>query len=93
VGDRDAARTHYEQVLANLKGGDADLPEVAEAKAYVSNPPQPTWSGDSRVVGGGVALIGLAASIAIYRRMRRGATALAPVSVQARRDKRRTRRR
>jgi hypothetical protein len=56
VGDEPTKRRHYEQLLANYNGADADRPELAEAKANLDKGREPAASPLNRLIA--IALAG-----------------------------------
>ena len=81
LGDQAAARRRYRELLANLDGADADLPELAEARTALerlerSEPRLPSRALVWLAVGGlAVAALGLSAGLAWRARRRpKGAT-------------------
>jgi tetratricopeptide (TPR) repeat protein len=93
MGDSTTARRQYEQLLANYDGADADLPDLAETRAYLEKGrgPAPTAPPLSPVVvalaGGAMLVIAL-----LWMRRRTRARGLAPQKTGPRRKTQRTRR-
>jgi len=69
LGEIDASRRHYRELLANFNQADADLPELEEARRALENPSRPTARYLLALLG--VMAIALAAALTVARSRRR----------------------
>jgi tetratricopeptide (TPR) repeat protein len=70
LGHSDAARGHYEQLLANLSKADADVAEVAEARTYLATASSAAWISTPLLWTGGAIAGLIAVGLAAYKRRR-----------------------